>query len=169
MREQFNRMLRPLADRISGMIGVGKLTRIDPGANQQCQVEMQEDVMRDKIPHHLPYGFAHVPQPGAEPLVAYLRGDASGGIVIQIRDPRHQPTLAPGEVALHDDQLQTIHITRTGILIKTDKLVTIASPTALFTGDVEIQGECRINGIDFTPHTHGGIVPGSGSTKEPNK
>ncbi len=147
MLKEMNRMLKPLADRVSGMLAVGKLTRIDPGADQQCQVEMQEDVLRDKIPHHLPYGFAHVPQPGAEPLVAYLRGDASGGIVIQIRDPRHQPTLAPGEVALHDDQEQTVHITRDGILIKTDKKVTIESPETNIAGKINLDGIVKINGI----------------------
>lgn len=167
MRDQINRLLKPLADRISGLIAVGKLTRIDPGADQQCQVELQEDVLRDKIPHHMPYGFAHVPLTGSEPLVVYLRGDASGGLVIQIRDPRYQPTLVAGEVALHDDQQQIIHIARDGIYIKTDKQVVIDSPQSTFTGDVIINGECTISGIAFTPHTHGGVQSGLGRTSDP--
>lgn len=167
MRDQINRLLRPLADRISGLIAVGRLTRIDPGANQECQVELQEDVLRDKLPHHLPYGFTHVPLEGSEPLVVYLRGDASGGLVIQIRDPRHQPKLAAGEVALHDDQQQIIHIARDGIHIKTDKLVVIDSPLTKINGDVVIEGECTVGGIAFTPHTHGGVQSGLGRTSNP--
>jgi phage gp45-like len=148
MREQLNRLLRPLADRISGMVAVGILRRIDPGANQQCQVELQEDVLRDQLPHHLPYGFAHVPLEGAEPLVVYLRGDASGGLVIQIRDPRHQPTLASGEVALYDDQQQIVHISRNGIHIETDKPVIVKGSTInIEASQININGECYINGI----------------------
>lgn len=141
MIDQFNRLLAPLANRISSLFTVGKLTRIDPGASQQCQVEMLEDELRDKIPHHMPYGFAHVPQPGADALTVFLRGDKSGGIVIQIHDPRHSPTLQPGEVALHDDQAQVVHIARDGISIKSNQKITIEAPT------IDINGTCKINGI----------------------
>jgi phage baseplate assembly protein V len=147
MLEQINRMMQPLANRISSLMTLGKLTRIDPGANQQCQVEMLEDELRDQLPHNMPYGFSHVPQPGADAYTVFLRGDKSGGIVLQISDPRHTPTLQPGEVALHDDQEQIIHITRDGITIKTDKLVTIDSPEINISGNINLNGIVKINGI----------------------
>ena len=148
MLDQINRLLGPLANRINSLVNIGKLTRIDPGAEQQCQVELQEDVLRDKIPHHLPYGFAHVPHAGSEPLVVYLRGDASGGIVIQISDSRYQPTLVAGEVALHDDQQQVIHIARDGIHIKTDKPIKIVgSEVGIEADNITIDGNCFINGV----------------------
>lgn len=173
--ESIKRLLEPLSNRIGSLIAIGVLRRIDAGKNQQCQVEMLEDELRDRVPHHMPYGFTHVPLDGAEPLAVFLRGDKSGGMVIQIRDNRHQPTLQQGEVALHDDQEQIIHIQRDGILVKTDKLVTVDAPITRFTGDVMIQGdvtidkECTISGIPFTPHSHDNVEPGGGISGKPVK
>lgn len=174
--ENIRRLLEPLSNRIGSLIAVGVLRRIDPGKDQQCQIEMLEDELRDRVPHHMPYGFTHVPMDGAEPLAVFLRGDKSGGIVIQIRDNRYQPTLKRGEVALHDDQSQMIHIARHGIHISTDKPVSISAsevtvdaPLCRFTGNVEIGKECTINGIAFTPHIHDKVIPGGGISGKPVK
>ncbi len=140
MLDQIKRLLEPLSNRINSLIGVGVLRRIDPGTTQYCQVELLEGELRDKLPHHLPYGHASVPLEGAEPLVVFLRGDKSGGIVIQVSDPRHQPTLEKGESSLHDDQGQTVHIRRDGILVRSSMKVTVDTPSAAFTGDVDITG-----------------------------
>lgn len=148
------RLLEPLSNRINALVGIGRLRRINPGSEQYAQVEMLEDELRDKLLHHMPYGFCYVPQDGAEPFVVFMRGDKSDGLVLQVRDPRYQPTLAKGESALYDDQTQTVHIKRDGIVVKSHKKVTMDTPTAYFTGDVEIAGECTINGIKFTPHYH---------------
>lgn len=149
MNDKFNRLLAPLANRIGSLLGVGKLTRVDPGSDQQCQVEMLEGELRDKLPHSMLYGFQHVPLPGAEAFAVFLRGDKSGGIVIQISDPRYSPTLEPGEVALYDDQAQTIHIARDGIYIQSDKKIVVEGKIEL-TGEIHIEGECKINGITQT-------------------
>lgn len=146
MLDQFKRLLEPLSNRINSLITVGVLRRIDPGSTQHCQVELLEGELRDKVPHHLPYGHASVPLDGAEPLVVFLRGDKSGGIVIQVSDPRHQPTLKKGESALHDDQDQTVHISRDGIVIRSSMKVTIDTPAAEFTGDVTIAGDTKMEG-----------------------
>lgn len=156
MLDQVKRLLEPLSNRINSLVGVGVLRRIDPGQQQQCQVELLEGELRDKLPHHLPYGHASVPLEGAEPLVVFLRGDKSGGIVIQVSDPRHQPTLKPGESALHDDQGQTVHIRRDGIVVKSDKKVIVETPQAQFTGDVTIAGDLQVPTIN----TNDAIVSG---------
>jgi len=150
MMDQIKRLLEPLSNRINSLVSVGILRRIDAGSNQQCQVELMEGELRDKLPHHLPYGYASVPLEGAEPLVVFLRGDKSGGIVIQVSDPRYQPTLEQGEAALHDDQGQTVHIKRDGILVRSSWQVTVDTPSAMFTGDVGIAGKLTVP--DITTH-----------------
>ena len=144
MLEQFKRLLDPLSNRINSLLTIGVLRRIDPGAIQHCQVELLEGELRDKLPHHLPYGHASVPLDGAEPLVVFLRGDKSGGIVIQVSDPRHQPTLQKGESSLYDEQGQTVHITRHGIVIRSDQSVRVESPKTHLTGDVVIEGQLDV-------------------------
>ena len=148
MLEQFKRLLEPLSNRINSLLTVGVLRRIDPGSKQLCQVELLEGELRDKLLHHLPYGHASVPLDGAEALVVFLRGDKSGGIVIQVSDPRHQPTLEKGESALHDDQGQTVHITRNGILVKSHLAVTVDAPSSHFTGNVSIDGKLEVPDIE---------------------
>lgn len=148
MIDQLKRLLEPLSNRINSLITVGVLRRIDPGSQQQCQVELLEGELRDKLLHHMPYGHASVPLDGAEPLVVFLRGDKSGGIVIQISDPRHQPALEKGETALHDDQGQIVHITRDGIVVRSPKRVTIDTPVATFTGDVSVSGRFSADNVD---------------------
>lgn len=150
MIDQLKRLLEPLSNRINSLISVGVLRRIDPGSQQQCQVELLEGELRDKLPHHMPYGHASVPLDGAEPLVVFLRGDKSGGIVIQISDPRHQPSLVKGESALHDDQGQIIHITRDGIVIRSSMSVAIDAPVATFTGDISVSGSLSADNVDVS-------------------
>lgn len=148
MLGQFKRLLEPLSNRINSLLTIGVLRRIDPGSKQLCQVELLEGELRDKLPHHLPYGHASVPLDGAEPLVVFLRGDKSGGIVIQVSDPRHQPTLQKGESSLYDEQGQTVHITRNGIVVRSDKSVRVESPKTHITGDVVIDGKLDVPDIE---------------------
>lgn len=45
--------------------------------------------------------------------------------------------------------------------------VTVETPLAEFTGDVEITGEATISGIAFTTHRHGQVQPGTGQSGAP--
>ena len=45
--------------------------------------------------------------------------------------------------------------------------VTVDTPLAEFTGDVEISGEATISGIAFTTHRHGQVQPGTGQSGGP--
>lgn len=67
-----------------------------------------------------PYGFSYRPKPGCEVYAAFpVAGDRSVGLALICGDKRYQLTLEPGEVGLHDDQGQKMHIKRDRILVET--------------------------------------------------
>ncbi len=66
-----------------------------------------------------PYGLSYRPKPGCETYLLFPAGDRSGGFAIVCGDKRYQLQLTEGEVALHDDQGQKVHLKRNKILIET--------------------------------------------------
>jgi phage gp45-like len=66
------------------------------------------------------YGVSFVPLPpdDKEVLVGFINGNRSHPVVLGVIDRRHRPqNWKPGEVGLHDDQAQKIHVGRGGITI----------------------------------------------------
>jgi phage gp45-like len=66
-----------------------------------------------------PYGVSYRPLPGCQAYLGFVSGDRALGIALVVADKRYQLDLAPGEVALHDDQGQKVHLTRTGVVVST--------------------------------------------------
>lgn len=66
-----------------------------------------------------PYGFSYRPKPGCQPYLLFPAGDRSFGVAIVIGDRQYQMDLQEGEVALHDDQGQHVHLKRDGIVVST--------------------------------------------------
>jgi hypothetical protein len=72
------------------------------------------------IEHFHPYGFTASPQPakdgkGAESIIAFLDAARDHGVAIVTADRRYRPQkFKAGEVALHDDQTQQLHLARDG-------------------------------------------------------
>lgn len=149
-------------DKWKAMIAYGKLLLSYPGKPQQLQLEGNTGTVRDKVQHVQPYGLSVNPQAGAEAVTINMGGDAAQALCIVVSDRRYVMELAQGEVALHDDQGQSVHLTRSGIIITSDKLVTIDTPVMRCTGDVEISG------ISFLGHVHGGVRVGGDKTRTPS-
>jgi phage gp45-like len=61
------------------------------------------------------YGFASRPHAMSDHAVIAPGNQASQSISIASNDQRYQISLAEGEAAIHDDQGQSVHITRAGI------------------------------------------------------
>jgi phage baseplate assembly protein V len=84
--------------------------------------KVQARVLDDDIPPNVdrvePYGFSYRPKAGSEAYVLFPSGDRSFGAAVVIGDKRYVMTLAEGEVAVHDDQGQSVHLTRSGIVVK---------------------------------------------------
>jgi len=114
------RMLAPIARRVGNMLARGMVTAVDSsGGMQRLQVTVEGDEAKDAIEHVEPYGFTAAPLIGAEKVSAYLDGDRGHGVVLTVCDRRYRlRNLAGGEVAVYDDQGQSVHLTRTGIVVR---------------------------------------------------
>lgn len=53
------------------------------------------------------------------------------------------------------------------VIIKAPSGVTIDSPSATLTGNVNVSGDATIGGISFLSHVHGGVESGGSSTSTP--
>lgn len=115
---------------------------------QTLQISLREGEVKDSVEHFEPYGFTSHAQPGAEALTLFFNGDRSHGVSICVADRRYRlKGLAEGEVALHDDQGQKVHIKRDRILIETPKTFEVIADkidlhaATEFRFDVNGQGE----------------------------
>lgn len=80
-----------------------------------------------------PYGFSHRPHAGAQPYMVFPNGDRSFGIALIVADRKYNLVLQPGEVALHDDQGQKVHLTRNGIVVDgAGKPITLTNAPEVF-------------------------------------
>lgn len=110
---------------------------------QELHVEIMKGETKKEVEHWHPYGLSTVPLPPsgnkrAEAVVAFLGGHRSHAVVLGTMDRRHRPKgMAEGEVQLHDDQGQKVHITRGGINITG----TSAKPVTVTAGNANIKIE----------------------------
>lgn len=87
--------------------------------HDKIQVVALDGEALENIKRVEPYGLSYRPKPGCQPYIAFPAGDRSFGLALVIGDRRYQLTLEPGEVALHDDQGQKVHLKRDGVLVST--------------------------------------------------
>lgn len=184
--------MKALNDRIQMMIGRAVLAdaREDPQL-RELQLELLADETQDGVEHFEPYGFTARAKAGAEAIMLAPGGLRSHGIAICVADRRYRlTTLAEGEVTIHDDQGQKVHLTRAGIIVHGKKLtlesegdivldaegdVTIdcANFTATATGSAELEGAsidighgASLEAARKTDTVAGGVInSGSGKVK----
>lgn len=178
-------MAERIYTRLMMAIGRGRVTTVDDaGAVQMIQVQLGQDEVRDGTPRLAEYGLTSVPPIGTDVVVIFVGGDRSAGVAVATGNQGARPKgLLVGEVAIHDDQGQMVHITRDGIVIKgAGKPVTITDTpkVRMVTERLEVTGDI-IDHCDDQPrtmkgmrdiyntHTHSGVQTGSGSTGYPNQ
>ncbi len=95
---------------------------------QEVQLRLFHGEQADTIEHFHPYGFTAVPKKPskdssgvmrkAEAVVLFQNGSRSHPLAIVIGDRRYRlKNGQEGEVAVHDDQGQVVHLTRSGIVV----------------------------------------------------
>lgn len=123
---------------------------------------------KEDVEHLEPYGFTSAAQDGAEAVALFPSGDRSHGVVLVVADRRYRlKGLARGEVAVYDDQGQSVTLTRAGIVVDGGgKLITFTNaPKARFEMPIESTGDikdnCESDGISmaemrvtYNGHTH---------------
>lgn len=111
-------------ERVSNMIQRGTIGTVDDARMmQELNVRLKNGYKPKKIEHWHPYGFATHPFKESEVLTLAPGGDMDHLIVIASADRRYRMKVAEGEMAIHDDQNQFVHIKRDRILVKTSKRV----------------------------------------------
>lgn len=156
--------------------GVGTLIGAD-----KVQVTVLDGEPLNNIKRVEPYGFSYRPKPGCQTYLLFPNGDRSYGMAIVIGDKRYQMDLVEGEVALHDDEENWVHIKRGGIIeVKAATKVIAETPLFETSGDAKIggnldvvgktkvgaglnvNGECTVNGKDTGDgHTHTTLALGA--------
>ena len=149
MIDAIQKVVAPLQRRIMLAVGRAILNAVyDGGKVQLVQASMLADEVRDKMERMAEYGFTSVPLPGAQAVAVFVGGERGHGVVVATGDPRCRMSgLDPGEVALYDDQGQSVHLTRAGIVIKGagKPIIITDAPKARFEMDIEATGNITDN------------------------
>ena len=184
-------LVRRLSRRIDNFIARAKVTLVDDGsAQQRVQLQTGPDEVLDDCERFQPYGFSAVPNVGAEAIAVFAGGRRDHPLVLAVDDRRTRLNgLQPGEVCIYTDQGDYVIIRRGGAIeIKGATSVTITTPSAKFTGSLEVDGDCDFKGnvnvegssgitvpngdvvagaIDLKHHTHTGVASGGSNTGPP--
>ncbi len=125
--------------RIGRMVARYRVTLVDDaGPVQRLQGEALDGEVLDRAERMTDYGFSSCPLPGAEGLLIAVAGSRSQAVVLAVGDRRYRLMLEPGEVALHDDLGQVVHLTREGIRLASSLRVEIEAPEIALSAEDEI-------------------------------
>jgi len=111
------RLVQPLQRRVLLMIGRAVIEAVNDGAKVQVLgLTALKDEVLGGAERFQEYGFTSVPHPGAEAILLAVGGNRDHPIVVAVEDRRYRLTgLAGGEMAIHDDLGQKVHLKRNGI------------------------------------------------------
>lgn len=116
-------------------------------SQHKIQVLGMDKEVLDNVDRVQPYGFSNMPFKDCQAYIVFPNGDRSHGLCLIQGDRRYTLNLANGEVALHDDQGQKVHIMRDRVRIETPKTFEVIADkidlhaTSEFKFDVNGQGE----------------------------
>lgn len=108
-----------------------------------------------------PYGLSYRAKGGCEVYGVFPGGDRTFGLALIIGDKRYQMTLQEGEVGLHDDEGNWVHIKRGGIIeVKAGTKVIADTPLFETTHDAKIGGNLLVVGQTTSNQGYGGAAGG---------
>lgn len=115
---RLDRYLRPLANRVRLLVGLGVLDATDEGHGiARARLRLLRGEVRDDVRRMQSYGLNARPKRGAEVLVVAVGGNRSHLVAVAVDDSRARPhDLAEGEVELYTDEGDHIRIKRGGIV-----------------------------------------------------
>jgi phage baseplate assembly protein V len=103
MSDVFRRLQLMVAKGVALLVGTGRV-----------QAQVMADEVLPNIERVEPYGLSYMPHAGAQAYIVFPRGDRSHGFALVLGDKQYNMRLEPGEVALHDDEGNFVHIKRGG-------------------------------------------------------
>lgn len=136
---------------------------------QQVQVKGLSEQDRDQVERWQNYGFTSVPFPGAEGVAVAIGGSSDHLAVLVVEDRRYRITAdKPGEVRLYDDQGQSVHLSRDGIVVRGAGLPMVFedTPSITFKASQKVRFETpRVEATQLLTsmqYTMGGVTGGVG-------
>lgn len=145
-------------------IGRAVLAMVDDAAvRQRAQLEKHFGTVRDGIERFQNYGFHSVPLPGAAVAVVALAGSEGHLVALAVDDVRGRPTDGQaGDSILWDCRGQRVWLTEDGIVIETDRRVTVTGTRIEVAASegLHLGGGANGVGVSFLPalvrwHTQG--------------
>lgn len=150
-------MIRQVWSRLQLLFAQGVGHRV---THDKIQVSVFEDDAPPNVDRVEPYGFSYRPKPGCQAYLVFPSGDRSHGIALVVGDRKFNMTLAEGEVAIHDDEGNHVHIQRDGVIeVKAKTKVLADTPLFETTQHCKIGGNLEVAGNTLT---HGGNTANSG-------
>lgn len=121
MIDAVRKAVAPLARKAAMMIGLATVRLLTDGKGLQLlQVDGLDGETLDEVERFQDYGLVSRPKAGAEGILLSVMGARGESVIIAVADRRYRlRTLEEGEVALHDDQGQVVHLKRTSIDVQT--------------------------------------------------
>ena len=130
--------------RLQLLFSVGRSSRV---SRDMVQASLFVDDTPPPMMHVEPYGLSYFPPSGGEVYCLFPNGDRSQGMVIVHGHKQYRMSLEQGEIALHDDVGNHVHIQRGGIIeVKASAKVIADTPLVDATGDVHIAGNLVVAG-----------------------
>jgi len=125
-----------LQSRVRTMLQRGTVKSVDDAMMMQIlDLDMKRGHAPTRVEHWHPYGISMHPQTGSEVIVAALGGNQDHMIVLGTADRRYRLKVAAGEMAIHDDQGQKVHLMRDAVFVETSKKVVAKAPLVLVGED----------------------------------
>lgn len=164
-----NSAIERIYRRVLMVIGRGRVTYTDDtGSVQMLQIKLNQDQIRDNTPRLAEFGFTSVPPAGSDVSVVFIAGDRSNGVVVATgHQASRLKNLQVGEVAIYDDQGQSVYLTRAGIVINGAGLPITINGNITLNGSLTATGDVIAGGKSLEHHVHGGITPGGSNTSAP--
>lgn len=146
--------LAPINRKLSMMAARAKVLLVNDSKKRQIlQAEILKDELRDSVEHPQNYGFTSHPFEGSDAIIISVAGSREQCVAIVVDDRRYRLSLEKGEVAMFDDQGNTIKILRDKIQINAVVECEIIAPTVRVTADdciitanVQITGDVHTDG-----------------------
>lgn len=137
-------MIRQIWNRLQLMYAVGTGNVI--GADK-IQASILDGETLNNIDRVEPYGFSYRPKKGCRAYILFPAGDRARGFALVIGDKRYQMDLSDGEVAVHDDEGNHMHLKRGGTIeVKAATKVIADTPLFETTHDAKIGGNLLVVG-----------------------
>lgn len=137
-------VVQRVARRVQMLFGRGLVRAVrTEGGRQLVQASILAGETRSNLEHPQEYGFASVPLPGTEVLIAFRSGNRDDGVVIASADRRTRPSdLERGEVALYHASGSRVLLRANGdVVVESATQVVLSTPSTRIEGDLEVTGD----------------------------